>query len=197
MLATAQPQQQKLRVSVHPMVQSIVPDLAHKISGIYNELNNSELLHMLESRESFKAKVDETLTILREQMQLFAVDDRLFPVIQSMVPDLDPGITHKSICLNESELLHVFDSNEFLKAEDDETVAISKQKQMLGEMLFPHVKVMVQDLAPKITAWLLEDNNSALLRMLKNHKSLKARVDEVVTILRAHQVCSMHGAIPR
>ena len=165
------------------------PNLAHKITGIYIELNNSQLLHMLESHESLKTKVDETLTILREQMQLCAIDDRLFPLIQSKAPDLESGITDMTLWLDEPELLHVLESREFLKATEDITAAISKQKQMLGEILFPLVKVIAQDLAPKMTSCLIEHNNTDLLRMLENHESLKAKVDKAIPILRAHQVC--------
>ena len=164
------------------------PDLAHKITNILLELNNSELLHMLENHDSLKAKVDEIVTILREEMQMF--EERLFPLIQSMLPAGARKITDKLLCLEKSELLHMLESHEFLKAKVDETVAVMEQKQMLGELLFPLVKSMVHDLAGNITGMLLEHNVSRLLQML-NHDSLKAYVDQAVPFLRAHLVCFM------
>lgn len=40
-----------------PLIQQMQPELAGKITGMLLEIDNTELLHMLESRESLKAKV--------------------------------------------------------------------------------------------------------------------------------------------
>lgn len=67
MLAAAPPQEQKqmLGERLFPLIQSMYPDLAGKITGMLLEIDNSELLHMLESRESLKAKVDEAVAVLQ------------------------------------------------------------------------------------------------------------------------------------
>lgn len=67
MLAAAQPQEQKqmLGERLFPLIQSMYPDLAGKITGMLLEIDNSELLHMLESRESLKAKVEEAVAVLQ------------------------------------------------------------------------------------------------------------------------------------
>ena len=59
MLAEAPPQEQKqmLGERLFPMIHIMYPELAGKITGMLLEIDNSELLHMLESRESLKAKV--------------------------------------------------------------------------------------------------------------------------------------------
>jgi len=62
-----------------------------------------------------------------------------------------------------------------------------EQKQMLGERLFPLIANMHSDLAGKITGMLLEIDNAELLHMLESHESLKAKVDEAVVVLQAHQ----------
>jgi len=62
-----------------------------------------------------------------------------------------------------------------------------EQKQMLGERLFPLIQSMYPDLAGKITGMLLEIDNSELLHMLESHESLKAKVEEAVAVLQAHQ----------
>lgn len=64
---------------------------------------------------------------------------------------------------------------------------IGEQKQMLGERLFPLIQSMYSDLAGKITGMLLEIDNSELLHMLEHHESLKAKVEEAVAVLQAHQ----------
>lgn len=40
-----------------PLIQSMHPSLAGKITGMLLEIDNSELLHMLESPESLRSKV--------------------------------------------------------------------------------------------------------------------------------------------
>lgn len=43
-----------------PLIQNMHPSLAGKITGMLLEIDNSELLHMLESPESLRSKVRET-----------------------------------------------------------------------------------------------------------------------------------------
>lgn len=62
-----------------------------------------------------------------------------------------------------------------------------EQKQMLGERLFPLIQGMYPDLAGKITGMLLEIDNSELLHMLESRESLRAKVEEAVAVLQAHQ----------
>ena len=51
-----------------------------------------------------------------------------------------------------------------------------KQKQMLGERLFPLIQAIHPDLAGKITGMLLEIDNSELVHMLEHQESLKSKV---------------------
>uniref|UniRef100_A0A672PAB6 Polyadenylate-binding protein n=1 Tax=Sinocyclocheilus grahami TaxID=75366 RepID=A0A672PAB6_SINGR len=59
MLAAAPPQEQKqmLGERLFPLIQNMHPSLAGKITGMLLEIDNSELLHMLESPESLRSKV--------------------------------------------------------------------------------------------------------------------------------------------
>lgn len=65
MLATAPPQEQKqmLGERLFPLISTMFPDLAGKITGMLLEIDNSELLHMLESQESLEAKVSRMLSV--------------------------------------------------------------------------------------------------------------------------------------
>ncbi|KAK1800676.1 hypothetical protein P4O66_005882 [Electrophorus voltai] len=69
MLAAAPPQEQKqiLGERLFPLIQNMQPTLAGKITGMFLELDNSELLHMLESPESLHPKVDEAVAVLQDQ----------------------------------------------------------------------------------------------------------------------------------
>lgn len=59
LLASAPPQEQKqiLGERLFPLIRRMAPSLAGKVTGMLLEIDNSELLHMLESPESLKAKV--------------------------------------------------------------------------------------------------------------------------------------------
>lgn len=63
----------------------------------------------------------------------------------------------------------------------------AEQKQMLGERLFPLIEPLYPTIAGKITGMLLEIDNSELVHMLEHSESLKAKVDEAVAVLHAHQ----------
>lgn len=62
-----------------------------------------------------------------------------------------------------------------------------EQKQMLGERLYPLIEAQHPTLASKITGMLLEIDNSELLHMLESRDSLKAKMEEAVAVLQAHQ----------
>ncbi|XP_059974897.1 polyadenylate-binding protein 4 [Mesoplodon densirostris] len=67
MLAAAHPQEQKqmLGERLFPLIQTMHSNLAGKIAGMLLETDNSELLHMLESPESLRSKVDEAVAVLQ------------------------------------------------------------------------------------------------------------------------------------
>uniref|UniRef100_A0A8B9GSF8 Polyadenylate-binding protein n=1 Tax=Astyanax mexicanus TaxID=7994 RepID=A0A8B9GSF8_ASTMX len=58
-------QKQLLGERLYPLIQALHPNLAGKITGMLLEIDNSELLHMLESPESLDAKVDEAVAVLQ------------------------------------------------------------------------------------------------------------------------------------
>ncbi|XP_061674567.1 polyadenylate-binding protein 1A-like isoform X2 [Syngnathoides biaculeatus] len=66
-LASAPPLEQKqmLGECLFPLIQTMHQDLAGKITGMLLEIDNSELLHMLESPESLSSKVDEAVAVLQ------------------------------------------------------------------------------------------------------------------------------------
>ena len=56
-----------------PLIQHMQPDLAGKITGMLLEIDNTELLHMLESRESLKAKVRTFPSMLKSKSNRLSV----------------------------------------------------------------------------------------------------------------------------
>ncbi|KAM4034024.1 embryonic polyadenylate-binding protein-like [Anomaloglossus baeobatrachus] len=67
MLAAAplQEQKQMLGERLYPLIHCMHASLAGKITGMLLEIDNSELLHMLESPESLQTKVEEAVAVLQ------------------------------------------------------------------------------------------------------------------------------------
>lgn len=59
LLAAADPKMQKQMIGerLYPLIAINQPDLAGKITGMLLEIDNSELLHILDSREALKSRV--------------------------------------------------------------------------------------------------------------------------------------------
>ncbi|KAL4280414.1 hypothetical protein GQ457_03G039580 [Hibiscus cannabinus] len=81
-LANAAPEQQRtmLGESLYPLVERLECDSAAKVTGMLLEMDQTEVLHLLESPEALKAKVAEAMEVLRSvaaQQQANSPADRL------------------------------------------------------------------------------------------------------------------------
>lgn len=70
-LANASPDNQRtmLGENLYPLVVQLEPDHAAKVTGMLLEMDQTEVLHLLESPESLKAKVAEAMEVLRNVAQ--------------------------------------------------------------------------------------------------------------------------------
>lgn len=81
-LANASPEQQRtmLGENLYPLVEQLEPDNAAKVTGMLLEMDQTEVLHLLESPEALKAKVAEAMDVLRnvaQQQQTGGAADQL------------------------------------------------------------------------------------------------------------------------
>ncbi|XP_062226108.1 polyadenylate-binding protein 2-like [Phragmites australis] len=66
-LANASPEQQRtlLGENLYPLVEQLEPNQAAKVTGMLLEMDQTEVLHLLESPEALKSKVAEAMDVLR------------------------------------------------------------------------------------------------------------------------------------
>merc|ERR1711934_442778 len=62
----------------------------------------------------------------------------------------------------------------------------AKQKNMIGERLYPLIQSQQPQRAGKITGMLLEMDNGELLNLLESPDALKAKVMEALSVLQMH-----------
>ncbi|CAL5333738.1 unnamed protein product [Camellia sinensis] len=70
-LANASPADQRtmLGENLYPLVEQLEPEMAAKVTGMLLEMDQTEVLHLLESPEALKAKVAEAMEVLRNVQQ--------------------------------------------------------------------------------------------------------------------------------
>ncbi|XP_042424863.1 polyadenylate-binding protein 2-like isoform X2 [Zingiber officinale] len=70
-LANAPPEHQRMMLgeNLYPLVESIERDHAAKVTGMLLEMDQTEVLHLLESPDALRAKVAEAMEVLRSVVQ--------------------------------------------------------------------------------------------------------------------------------
>ncbi|KAK4491119.1 hypothetical protein RD792_001843 [Penstemon davidsonii] len=70
-LANASPTEQRtmLGENLYPLVEQLEPEMAAKVTGMLLEMDQTEVLHLLESPEALRGKVGEAMEVLRNVSQ--------------------------------------------------------------------------------------------------------------------------------
>ncbi|XP_034677767.1 polyadenylate-binding protein 8 [Vitis riparia] len=70
-LANAPPAEQRtmLGENLYPLVEQLEPEMAAKVTGMFLEMDQTEVLHLLESPDALKAKVTDAMEVLRNVVQ--------------------------------------------------------------------------------------------------------------------------------
>ena len=55
--------------NLYPLVEQLEPEAAAKVTGMLLEMDQTEVLHLLESPDALKAKVAEAMDVLRNVSQ--------------------------------------------------------------------------------------------------------------------------------
>ncbi|GAB2257698.1 hypothetical protein Droror1_Dr00013858 [Drosera rotundifolia] len=76
------------------------------------------------------------------------------------------------------------------------SVEPERQKELIGERLYPLVHDHRPDLAAKITGLLLEMDNSELMLMVYSPELLAAKVEEAVKVLKLANISNQQGPVP-
>ncbi|KAG8390923.1 hypothetical protein BUALT_Bualt01G0134100 [Buddleja alternifolia] len=78
-LANATPEQQRtmLGENLYPLVDQLEHEHAAKVTGMLLEMDQTEVLHLLESPDALKAKVNEAMDVLRNVQQSSSPADQL------------------------------------------------------------------------------------------------------------------------
>ena len=155
-----QDQKELLGENLFPLIKTLEPGLAGKITGMLLEMDNTEVLKLLDDYNGLRAKVAEAKDLLVTNHYL---DE---PAKKGTTPVLAEN--------NLSSLLAT------LQDQQD-------QKNLLGFTLFPRITELAPSCAGKVTGMLLEMDNKELLALVDHPKSLKAKVAEAVAVLKAHK----------
>nr|2DYD_A Chain A, Poly(A)-binding protein [Triticum aestivum] len=70
-LANSPPETQRMMLgeNLYPLVDQLEHDQAAKVTGMLLEMDQTEVLHLLESPDALKAKVAEAMEVLRSAQQ--------------------------------------------------------------------------------------------------------------------------------
>ncbi|XP_021851295.1 polyadenylate-binding protein 2 [Spinacia oleracea] len=92
LLANATPEHQRLLLgeNLYPLVEQLEPEMAAKVTGMLLEMDQTEVLHLLESPDALKAKVAEAMEVLRNVAQ------------QQQQPPSNPADQLASLSLNDN-----------------------------------------------------------------------------------------------
>ncbi|VVB04079.1 unnamed protein product [Arabis nemorensis] len=157
---------------LYPLVEELEPLWTADVTGLLLEMDQSIILHLIESPDALKVQVKEAIKVLSdwfpEQMLLMSSTKPMR--VKSAVStyfESDCRLPQGTYWVN---LAFVYATPE-------------RQRDILGECLFPLVEKHEPIFSAKVTGMLLEMDQSEILHLIFTPEALKAKVEEAVEVL--------------
>ncbi|XP_076959795.1 uncharacterized protein LOC143635973 [Bidens hawaiensis] len=228
--ANSSPEKQRTILSekLYPIVKFLEAESATEVTEMLLELGPAEVLHLLGSPQELKAKVAQAMGILRSSSHIrsvrvvFALSHansgteekailgrNLYPLVEELESESAPEVTTMLLELDLTEVRHLLESPEALKAKVAEAMdclqssdhhlllacAIfalanansgTKQRTILCDYLYPLVEQLEAESAQVVTRMLvdqLELHQNFI--MLLSQEALQEKVAEAMEVLRS------------
>lgn len=180
---------------LYSQVLAQVPDYAPKITGMLLEaMDHTSLSKLMSQPDSLKKVVNEALSQYKTaaETERESIGEELYNKVKSKVSPVAQCLTGKItgmlLAMPKQLLSQVLESPDALTSCINNSMwVLQKEKQMLGNRLYPKIRLYTSD-AKKVTGMVLELDPTYVETLLKSPHALKVKVEECLSVLGANDL---------